>query len=155
MFIFELMGDSQQILSVSVLSYFENIHGLGLGGNSNALRILSTLIKFREVHSKYKNQFRTYNGLDFETIMELLLQDIHRIEQTHKDFVAKGLLLTENTKQYTIEAKLKADVKDIVKEVIDGIESYIPGTSAILEPKQIAAETRLKALKKRKKRLKS
>ena len=148
------MGDTQQILSVSVLSYFKNIHSLGLGDNSNALRILRTLKELKDVHNDYKNQFTAYNGLNFETIMELILQDIHRIEQTHKDFVAMNFLLTENTKQYTIERKLKANVKNIVREVINVIDNYEPEPLKVLEPKQIAAETKLKALKKAKKKLK-
>ncbi|KKX50403.1 hypothetical protein [Sphingobacterium sp. IITKGP-BTPF85] len=99
----------EQPLSISILDYFKRVHEIELM-TSNAELLLSALNYFKVVHTGYKEDFniRKAGGNSYETILEMLVQDIHRIEQSHALYIANGNLITELTKQYTIEQNNKA-----------------------------------------------
>ena len=99
----------EQPLSISILDYFKRVHEIELI-TSNAELLLSTLKYCKEVHTRYKEDFNILKagGNSYETILEMLVQDINRIEQSHQQYISKGNLITELTKQYTIEQNNKA-----------------------------------------------
>lgn len=99
----------EQPLSISILSYFKRVHDIELL-TSNAELLLSTLKYCKDIHTRHKDQFdmEKAGGNNFFTILEFLIQDIHRIEQSHQLYVSKGNVITELTKQYKIEETNKA-----------------------------------------------
>lgn len=147
----------QQPLTISIISYFRNIHKLELN-TSNAISLLSTLKHFKTLHEAHKEKFTNYHGMTFDGILEYIEQDIHRIEQLHFKYKSLGYLLTDNTKQYDVETKIKLDKEDInslaqkaIDKILDGEKtpkklSYKEQVQARAE--QLSKETKLDIIKK-------
>lgn len=138
----------KQILSITVLDYLKKIHNVTITC-SNAIELLDTVKQFEQLHLSHKNDFKTFRGLNFETILEVIQQDIHRIEQSHKLYRVKGNLITINTKQYTIEQKNKEydkenSTKEIAKEVYN--ELFINNVKSKKEKKAVDLDDYLRDL---------
>lgn len=112
----------EQVLTVSILDYFKRIHAIELT-TSNALELLSTLKSLQQLHTSNKELFniKQASGINYETISEIIQQDIHRIEQSHQLYTFKGNLITSLTKQYNIESKNKEYATSIDYNKIEAI----------------------------------
>ncbi|MCI0922551.1 hypothetical protein [Sphingobacterium rhinopitheci] len=96
----------EQILTISIISYFKNVHNLDIN-SSNAFELLDRLLEFQKIHFEHSDNFKPFRGLNFESIEEELIQNIHRLESSHALFRSNGNLITPNTKQYTVENRNK------------------------------------------------
>ncbi len=102
----------EQVLTVTILDYFRKIHNAEII-SSNGIELLNKLKEFEQIHLANKVDFSGFRGLNFESILEVVQQDIHRIEQSHNLYKSKGNLITGNTKQGSIEQKNKEYIQMI------------------------------------------
>lgn len=113
------------LLSTTISYYFEIIHGLRFE-NSNAIDVLENLKKFEKVHLDFRNEFRSFRGVQYNTILENVRQCINRVEKSHQVYKDLGYVITENTKQYDVfraiditnEGGLLHKIKEATKEGI-------------------------------------
>ncbi|WP_333577405.1 hypothetical protein [Sphingobacterium sp.] len=105
----------EQILTKSVESYFRVVHNETID-MSNAIYLLERIREFEQIHLAHKNDFKVFRGLNFESILEVVQQSKHHLEESQLLYTTKGNLLTINTKQYTIEQKNKEYIGSLIDE---------------------------------------
>lgn len=142
------------VLSTTVGYYFEIIHNIRIE-NSNALSLLQTLQTFKKIHLEYKDQFKPFRGVHFNTILEMINKSIDKLEKSHHYYINQGYILTEETKQYDIYEKTGMGVVPDLKMFLNSVDltvrqSVIKGVGELFLPQKKEKSEKIKSNMERK-----